>query len=467
MVVRQFNAPGLKLQAALIFSSLLFLVAILGIRAYSVARMHFHELSELSIHDLKAQGLLVRMETFSASRDQARRKFSITRDAEYASLAAHYDDALEEASRELRTALPPEDRNLGLERGVDGLKQLHSRLEARRNQKLAHAHEAARGLLKLILMALTLSGLITFWLFSLFYRGLLDPLSRLKEAVSRIRSGELSTRLKSDHGVAELRELSESFNLMAERLESLDSAKNEFLATISHEIKNPLAALKEGMNLLASQSEQMLPAARNRAFSACLIAAKRLESMINNLLHHSRMETGLFDFDLTPKDLSAAIHTAMEEVRPLAQRKCMNIEFKGDTELRAAFNWDGMVQVFENLLLNAIKYGDENTTIEVRARTTQRTLDEARSLRGEAAELPHFELAVINEGSRISENDLKQLFDRFYRGSNSKLQQGMGLGLHVVKRIIEAHHGGISAASESGKTRFQLWIPGRYETEAV
>jgi signal transduction histidine kinase len=246
---------------------------------------------------------------------------------------------------------------------------------------------------------------------------------------------------------------------MAERLEHLDSAKTEFLATISHEIKNPLAALKEGMNLLASQGDSMLPHARSKAFSACLIASKRLESMINNLLNPSRMEMGLFDFDLTPKDLTAAIQTAMDEVRPLAQKKGMAIEYSGGEGILAAFNWDGMVQVFENLLLNAIKYGNENTTIEIRAALKSRTI--------EKAELPHLELAVINDGRAIPEAELAQVFERFYRGANSKLQQGMGLGLHVVKRIVEAHHGGISAACEAGKTRFELWIPGRYETEAV
>jgi signal transduction histidine kinase len=135
----------------------------------------------------------------------------------------------------------------------------------------------------------------------------------------------------------------------------------------------------------------------------------------------------------------------------------------------APFNWDGMVQVFENLLLNAIKYGNENSVIEIHARMTQQ--GGAEEAMGHDAEvplprLPHLELSVINDGARLQDSDLSQVFDRFYRGSNSRLQQGMGLGLHVVKKIVEAHHGGITAASEAGKTRFQLWIPGRYETEA-
>lgn len=438
----------------------------MGIKAYSVARTHFAELSELANHDVKAQALLVRLEGLSNQREAARRKYRITSDAEYKDLMVHYDELLEEANGSLQESIGPDSAGFRFEGTAESAHALREKLEARREQKLAHAHSAAQGLLSLILFALIISGVVTAWLLTLFYRGLLDPLKKLTDATARIRGGDLSFRLgpESEGGVTELRELSHSFNQMAERLEHLDAAKNEFLATVSHEIKNPLAALKEGMNLLATQGDAMLPHARSRAYSACLIAAKRLESMINNLLHNSRMEMGLFAFDLTLKDLTGAILTAKEEVRPLAQKKGMTIAYKGDPEIMASFNWDGMVQVFENLLLNAIKYGNENSVIEIHARMTQNESADDASI--ELPRLPHLELTVINDGARLQDSDLSQVFDRFYRGSNSKLQQGMGLGLHVVKKIIEAHHGGITAASESGKTRFQLWIPGRYETEA-
>ena len=453
------NAPGLRPQALLISFSLLLLVTLLGTRAYSVARTHFNELSEVANYDLKAQGLLMKMEATATARDQARRKLRITHAPEYASLAEHHDEALLSLSQSLRETLSVTAPDLKLDPTLDGIHKLRENLEIRREEKLGHAHAAALGLMRLILLALLITVAISAWLLTLCFRGLLAPLSLLKDATTRIRSGDLSFRLKSEGGVTELRELAHSFNLMAERLEHLDSAKTEFLATVSHEIKNPLAALKEGMSLLASQGDTMQPQARTKAFAACVISSKRLEFMINNLLNHSRMEMGLFDFDLSPKDMTKVIHTAMDEVRPLALRKGMSLEYKGDAAISAAFNWDGMLQVFENLLVNAIKYGNENTTIVIQAALKNRPL--------EKTELPHLELAVINDGRALPESDLLRVFDRFYRGSNSAFQQGMGLGLHVVKRIVEAHHGGISAVSEAGKTIFHVWIPCRYETEAV
>jgi signal transduction histidine kinase len=248
---------------------------------------------------------------------------------------------------------------------------------------------------------------------------------------------------------------------MAEKLQQLDQAKTEFLATISHEIKNPLAALKEGLNLLSTHNEALSPAARAKGFAACLIASKRLESMINNLLQNSRMETGIFKKDMHFKDLQVPLQTAMDEVRPMAEKRQIRIEFTPDCgNLMATFSSDGMIQVFENLFLNAIKYGSENSTIEVHTTRTRRPAQN----KGEP--VPQIQIEIANSGPTIDESELKRIFERFYRGSNlgalngnATTPSGMGLGLHVVKTIIEAHHGDIAVHSVKGRTTFRIWLP--------
>jgi signal transduction histidine kinase len=352
---------------------------------------------------------------------------------------------------------------------------MRSLLNTKREEKLQRAREAASSLLGWMLATLLLSIGVTSWVVYLFYRGLIHPLVNLKEATSRIRSGELSHRIAApDAGVTELQELSHSFNGMAEKLEQLDRAKTEFLATISHEIKNPLAALKEGLNLLATQGEHLSPESRSKAFAACLIASKRMEFMINNMLHHSKvgkMEHGLYQFGLTLKNLTAALQTAVDEVRPLADRKKMAIQLRAPAELEASFNWDGMVQVFENLLLNAIKYGSESSSIEVTAQPAERPLKS-----GSRQAVPHVEISFANLGARIAESEIPKLFDPYYRGRNSDKNAGLGLGLHVVRRIIDAHHGEVRASStpittcasareDTAQTRIQLWIPSKYQSE--
>jgi signal transduction histidine kinase len=451
-------AIGLRVYALIPFLALLALIALLGVRAQTVARGHFEEIGALVNHDMKAQALLLRMETLALSRELAHRKLRITRDRAYTNLVSHYQASLRTAREELQSTLEQAYPDLAHARLVTtaDIRALRQGLDERRGDKLRHARDAAQGLSRLILSALLLSVGVMVWLLYLFVRGLIDPLTALKEATRRIRNGELSFRLPAPRGVAELQELSRSFNSMAERLEVLDSAKHEFLATVSHEIKNPLAALKEGMSLLATQGDSLPPPTRAKAFSACLIAAKRLETMINNLLHHSKMESGLYAFDFTRKNLASTVETAIEEVRPIADKKSMTLRYSGPAELPAAFNWDGMVQVFENLLINAVKYGHESSEIEVTA----------GYLASPSETLPRIEVAVINTGKKLDEAEMPKLFDRFFRGSNSGAAAGLGLGLHVVKRVVEAHHGEVSASCADGRTRIAITIPGQYEAVA-
>lgn len=444
----------LRIHALIVSVALLFLVGLLGTRAYSSARTHYREVRELADQDLTAQSALLRIEAGSAARDQTRRKFLITHDPAYAALADKQQDLIDAAASDLAGALASsypdlEPRAWALKSGGD-VRQLSDDLGERREAKLQHAHLAALALLRLIVLALSLSAITTAWLLYFFYRGLIQPLGALKEATGRIRDGELSHRMRTDQGVGDLRELAESFNSMAARLESLDRSKNEFLATVSHEIRNPLAALKEGLSLLVARGEELPAPARAKGFAACLIASKRLEAMINNLLNFSKIEGGLFDLNLTCRDLSAAIQTAIDEVRPIADKRGIGIRFDGPPELVTAFHWDGMVQVLENLILNAIKYGDENSAIEVEARSLARS-DESR--------VPRIEISVTNQGQPVAQAEVSKLFERFYRGSNAHGRSGMGLGLHVVKRIVEAHHGSVSAECESERTRVRVWIP--------
>ena len=437
----------LRMQTLLISFSLICLIAILGVRAYSVARRQFFDTRDLVQFDLRAQTLLTRMESITLAKDKAEKKFRMTRDAAYGALLKHDLNSLTTATSEFEdsvTLIYPDLRNaLGAVPKTQDIEAMKVTLDSRREVKLRQAHDSSLGLLHLILSALILSIAITAWLLFLFYRGLLEPLGRLNEATLKIKNGDLSHRLNTQTGVSELRAVSTQFNLMAERLESLDRAKSEFLQTISHEIKNPLAALKEGLSLLSNQGEELAPAIRKRGFSACLIASKRVETMINNLLNLSRAERGLFDFDLDLKNMSSAIQTAIDEVRPLADKKGMQIRLRSNLELQAAFNWNGIVQVFENLLLNAIKYGQENSTIEIEASSTEKDV----------------QVRVINSGKNITSSESGKIFERFYRASNSTHQQGLGIGLHVVKQIIEAHHGKIEASSEHGKTKLCFWIP--------
>jgi signal transduction histidine kinase len=147
------------------------------------------------------------------------------------------------------------------------------------------------------------------------------------------------------------------------------------------------------------------------------------------------------------------VEAALQGVRPIADRRGMHIELRMQAKQPlAAFSTEGITHVLENLLFNAVKYGDASEPIVV----------EVKRLPGEP--VAQLEVRVINRGKGLLPAELKQVFERFFRASNADGQKGVGLGLSVVKRIIEAHHGTVWAESEGGVTTFAFRIPQRYES---
>jgi nitrate/nitrite-specific signal transduction histidine kinase len=237
MFFRKFFSIGLKGHAVLISVALISLTGLLGVRAYSVARAHFLESKELVEREAPAQTLIFKIQSIQAALQRADKKFEITEDPVYTQLVASYKRSLQDAEQELVRICPE------LNGDHDLVQSFQEKIASGREQRVVHARDAAAGLLRMIAGAVVLSVLITAWLILLLYRGLMDPLENLSRATSRIKSGDLSSRVES-HGITELQDLATSFNSMAERLESLDQAKHDFLALISHELKNPIAALK-------------------------------------------------------------------------------------------------------------------------------------------------------------------------------------------------------------------------------
>jgi signal transduction histidine kinase len=441
MFFGKFFSLGLKGHAVLISVALISLTGLLGVRAYSVAKAHLSESKELVDREAPAQTLLFKIQSIQAALLRAEKKLKITADPVYSQLVANYRSSLSQEKKELIRICPE------LAGETDLVQSFQQKISSGRERKVVHARDVAAGLLRVIAAALILSVFITAWLSLLLYKGLLEPLRNLSGATTRIKEGDLTVRMGSC-GIAELQSLSSSFNSMAERLETLDQAKRDFLAMISHELKNPIAALKEGLSLLSSKENALSENARNRCLSACLISSKRLEYMINNLLNSSKADSGLFEFEFAVHNVCKAVQRSVEEIRPLAEKKNIRIKVTGPEVLEFSFDWEGMIQALVNLLLNAIKYGDQNSEVEVKI-----------IVQKETAPGSFIQISVENAGQEIGKAELDRVFERFYRGENSARQQGMGVGLHVVKQVVEAHSGVISALSQSGRTQMVIQLP--------
>lgn len=458
----------LRTQAYLVLTVLLFLIVFLGAYALSEAERHAVEADELLSTNLTAASLLKKIESERAEYLRATAKFNVTRDKEYATLAERQRDSLEQSLVKLFIAVASDESLAGLATDlkkhavnrtdpafVQSLRDFERRLEQKRSEKLERIQVVARDLRKIILVTLLIAMGVTSWLAFLLYNSVLKPLECLKEAANRIRDGELSYRVEKFGGFEELRSLRREFNAMAAKIEELDSMKSDFLSTVSHELKTPLTAIKEGLSLLTEKQGSLPVHVQSRTLEICTQSVKRLETMIQNLLNHARMESGFYSFDERTKNFVSVVESAIQGIRPIAERRKQVIELSVETDNHlAAFSTEGITHAVENLLFNAVKYGDNAHPIRVRVS------------RLDAKPVPQLEVRVTNHGKGLLPSELKQVFERFFRASNADGQKGVGLGLSVVRRIVEAHHGTVAAESNDGVTTFYFRIPQRYESKA-
>jgi len=283
------------------------------------------------------------------------------------------------------------------------------------------------------------------------------PLTRLTEASRRLAEGDLSSRVASDElsqGTLELRELSQQFNAMADRLqESVTIIRRDrdysrdFAADVSHELRTPIAAMKTHVELLQGPAG-LDEAARAEFLHSSAQQLDRLDWLAQNLLELSKLDSGLVLLDLRPEDVRGTIESAVEQQRAAAERKRMSLTVEvPDRPLRIRHDPPRVGQIVSNLVGNAIKFTPPGGEVHVLAR--------AEPDGGARIE-------VVDTGVGMAPDELPHIFDRFFRGAeeNKARSTGSGLGLAIVKSIVDMHHGSIAVESRRGRgSRFVVELP--------
>ena len=214
-------------------------------------------------------------------------------------------------------------------------------------------------------------------------------------------------------------------------------ARDEFLSIASHELRTPLTALRlalENMRRVSARETAAEPSPQvERVLSAAERAGQRLENLVEALLDVSRIHMGRLELDVAPVDLAEVVAEALSELEDELAQSGSTASAGGEP---AVGQWDRLRlgQVVTNLLSNAVKYG-AGKPIEVRW-----------GVRGGRAWL-----TVRDHGIGVEEGDQRHIFERFERAVSSQNYGGLGLGLYIVKRILEAHGGGVSVASTPGE----------------
>jgi two-component system sensor histidine kinase BaeS len=293
-------------------------------------------------------------------------------------------------------------------------------------------------------VAAAVALLVAFIASILLANRLTDPLRRLTGAARALSEGRLDARVTSHAGTSEMAELTAAFNTMAERLqESIDLIQHdrdrsrEFVAEVSHELRTPIAALRTFNELLA-EGALADQAAREEFVEQSRQQIERLDWLASNLLDLSKLDSGLVLLDLRPEDLRAVVESAAEQAESAADRKHVKLAVEVPSmPVRQRHDPQRLGQVLSNLIGNALKFTPEGGRVTVTLRQTESGA----------------ELSVIDNGVGIPAAELPFVFDRFYRGAwaNESRAAGSGLGLSIVRSIVEMHSGQVTVTSGPGK----------------
>lgn len=285
------------------------------------------------------------------------------------------------------------------------------------------------------------------------FKQTLTPLSNMSKTLENITVTELNTRLPENNGQSEIDTLSTSFNDMLERIEItfekeqlIKEKMRQFVSDASHELRTPLTSIHGFVEVLlrgAAKNEKQL----NLALNSILLESERLTKLVNDLLTLNRLDQNS-KIEFKNENINEVIIEILPQLEILSGKR--KIQLHLEANLFANINKNQIKQIIFNLVQNSIRHTDENSgTITI-------------STNIEHLENKQFTVLKISDnGTGISEKHLNKIFDRFFRSESHRAREqgGYGLGLSIVKSIIDAHNGQIKVESKLGfGTTFYIYL---------
>lgn len=292
-------------------------------------------------------------------------------------------------------------------------------------------------LLALILLSLLLSTALTWLLSRIFF----EPIKRLNRAMEQVAKGDFSVRMEGKSAAPEVQDLYAGFNLMAEELSNTEILQTDFVSNASHEFKTPLNAI-EGYSTLLQNSDTLNE--RQREYVEKIIFnTKRLSSLTGSILLLSKIENQSIPTNQSVFRLDEQIRQSILALEALWTQK--DTEFDVDMEELSYYGNEMLLHhVWDNILSNAIKFSPVGGCVVIRL-----TQSDGRIC-----------CTIDDEGPGIGEEALSHIFDKFYQADSSHLEQGNGLGLALVKRIVLLEDGTVEAENlPQGGCRFTVCLP--------
>lgn len=265
-----------------------------------------------------------------------------------------------------------------------------------------------------------------------------EPITKLREAMRKVADGELNTVLETKSTCVEIQELYAGFNLMTQELSSTEVLQSDFVSSVSHEIKTPINAIEGYTTLL--QGTENIDEVENEYIERILFNTRRLSEMVSNILLLSKLENQTIAAPRAPFRLDEQIRQSILALETKWTEKDLEFDVVMD-EITYLGNENLMRHVWDNLIGNAIKFSPEKKGITIRLYQKEKQIL----------------FTVEDEGPGFSEDVRNRLFDKFYQEDSSHKQEGNGLGLALVKRILAISKGTVTAENKAeGGCRFTV-----------
>ncbi len=291
--------------------------------------------------------------------------------------------------------------------------------------------------LELIIVSVVVGGVMTAIISKAFF----NPVKNLRQAMDKVANGDFTIQLDTDKSSSgEIKELYAGFNLMTNELKATEILQTDFISNVSHEFKTPINAI-EGYSTLLQGCEN-LDDDQKEYVEKILFNTGRLSSLVSNILLLSKIENQsiqakreLFSLDEQIRETIVALETAWAPKNIELDVELDSVKYNGNEII--------MRHIWGNLIGNAIKFTPENSIVTIRLQNQK----------------DKFIFSVTDQGEGLSDEAQKHLFDKFYQADTSHKSEGNGLGLALVKQILNIDGGDITAENvKGGGCRFTVTL---------
>ncbi|MGJ9382776.1 sensor histidine kinase [Salipaludibacillus sp. CF4.18] len=288
------------------------------------------------------------------------------------------------------------------------------------------------------LIALVITAMIIYYT----SRKITDPLTNMNHSALQFAKGDFSHRVNVKT-TDEIGQLGNTLNHMAKELGSLDQLRKDFVANVSHDLRTPLTSIR---GFLGAMLDGTIPRAKEKHYLTIMHhETDRLMKLVNDLLSTASLEAGNWELDCKAYNVTEQLRIILAKLEPETSKREMEIQFDtGKKDVYIYADSERMEQVFINLVQNAIQYSSYGSKIGILVKEQKNVV----------------QINISDQGLGMSEDELANIWERFYKSDKARTQKvGTGIGLSIVKQILDLHNATIIVESNVGQgTTFTLTI---------